>query len=168
MRSIKRCFIKAKDAVKVYYSLPESLSQALVDKLSIIKKHSMEKVEAENFQIYVIDGAPLILKMDEKFFPTLIFEGGLAKLPKVVVDQAAIPYICRGADVMRPGIVKIVGDFQSNSVVAIVDEKYNKPFAVGLSLYSMEEIMRMSSGKVIKNIHYVGDKVWCTIQNIKT
>jgi len=28
--------------------------------------------------------------------------------------------------------------------------------------------MKMGSGKVIKNVHYIGDKVWRIIQNIKT
>lgn len=168
MKHTKRYFIRAKDAIRLYQSLPESLAQALVDKLPIIKKQSMEKVEAENFEIYIIGSNPLIFKMSEKFFPTLIFEDALIKLPKVVVDQGAVPYICRGADVMRPGIVKILGNFQSNSLVTVVDEKHYKPFAVGLSLYPTEEIMKMGSGKVIKNVHYIGDKVWRIIQNIKT
>ena len=74
--------------------------------------------------------------------------------------MGAVKHILNGADIMAPGIVRIIGDFKKGDLVLVVDEKYGKPLAVCEALYSSEEISKMSKGKVLKNLHYVGDKVW--------
>jgi predicted RNA-binding protein (TIGR00451 family) len=66
----------------------------------------------------------------------------------------------KGADVMRPGIVKIAPDVRKDHPVLIVEEKYGKPLAVGVALYDAEEMEACGKGKVIKTIHYVGDDLW--------
>ena len=126
-----------------------------------------EKVELENFEIYLVNGKPILVKIEEKIFPTLIFEDAIKILPKIVVDEGATPYVCRGADVMRPGIIKIIGDFPQNSFVVVVEEKYQKPIALGLSLHSSQEIWMYERGKMVKNLHYVGDDVWNFLKNLK-
>ena len=45
-------------------------------------------------------------------------------------------------------------------IISVVDENHGKPLAVGIALFAGEEIRNMASGKVIKNLHYVGDKIW--------
>jgi len=166
MGRTKRHFIKAKDFIKIYQRLPQILQLALKDELT--KKPEFEKIEFEKNEIYLINKQPVLVKSyEEKIFPTLHFSEALKLLPKVIVDQGAIPYICRGADVMRPGIVRIDGDFQPSSLVVVVDEKHLKPIAVGLSKYSSMEINILRSGKVVENVHYVGDKLWKFLSNLK-
>ncbi|MBN1175611.1 RNA-binding protein [Candidatus Woesearchaeota archaeon] len=80
-------------------------------------------------------------------------------LPKVVVDKGAIKFVVKGADVMRPGIVS-VGSFQCSDFVVIVDETYGKPLAVGKSLFDSKTLLEMKEGKVLLNLHQIGDKFW--------
>ena len=44
-----------------------------------------------------------------------------------------------------------------DSYVVIVDEKNKKPLSVGKMLFTGEEVSLMKTGKVIKNIHWIGD-----------
>ena len=80
-------------------------------------------------------------------------------LPKVIIDMPAVKFITSGADVMRPGI-KQTDEFQKDAIIVIVDETHKKPLAIGKSMFSSEEIKQMGKGKVIKNLHYVGDEIW--------
>ena len=63
---------------------------------------------------------------------------------------------------MRPGIIEIDETIAKDEVIAIIDTNNRKPIAVGVALYSGGEMKLLASGKVIKNIHYVGDKIWDT------
>ena len=81
-------------------------------------------------------------------------------LKKVTVDMGAVKFICNGADVMRPGIVQIDADIQKNDVIMIIDEKNKTPLVVGLALYDSDELENMTDGKVIKNLHFIGDDKW--------
>ena len=42
----------------------------------------------------------------------------------------------------------------------VKDKEYQKPLAVGMSLYDSENGMSLSKGHIINNMHYVGDKFW--------
>jgi PUA domain protein len=81
-------------------------------------------------------------------------------MPKIVVDMGAIPYVCKGADVMAPGVVSIKGEFKENDVLLIIDERHGKPLAVGVALISSENMGAVNRGKTVKTLHYVGDKLW--------
>jgi PUA domain protein len=81
-------------------------------------------------------------------------------LKNVVINMGAVPFMAKGADLMRPGIVGVDGDVAEGDIVAIVDEKNMKPIAVGQSLFSKEEMEKMEFGKMVLNLHYVGDDAW--------
>ena len=74
--------------------------------------------------------------------------------------MGAVRFVINGADIMRPGITSFDEGIQKNDFVVVVDETHNKPLAVCVSLFSSEELLGVDSGKVLKNIHYVGDKLW--------
>ena len=76
--------------------------------------------------------------------------------------MGAVKFVVNGADVMRPGIVEIEEGIAKDEFVAVIDKNNKKPLAVGIALFSSEEMKGMNSGKVIKNIHYVGDELWKT------
>ena len=82
------------------------------------------------------------------------------KLPNIIVDMGAIRYICGGADVMAPGIKDIIGEFKEGSLVVIRDINHKKALAIGKALKSSKEIKGSNKGKVIQNLHYIGDKIW--------
>ena len=120
----------------------------------------VEQAEIEDGTVvYLLDGVISLARRDDTIFPTLmnpIVNG----LPSVVVDMGAVPYVCNGADVMAPGIIKVEGRFEDGGFVVIKDIEYGKALAIGEALFGSEEIREMSKGKAIKNLHNVGDKIW--------
>ena len=122
----------------------------------IDKKQKSELID-EN--IVVVNDEQSFFYYEDKLVPTLKLIMKKDFLKKVVVDMPAVPFMVKGADVMRPGI-KHLEEFEKADFVAIVDETHKKPLAVGLALFSSEEIEEMGKGKVIKNLHWVGDHIW--------
>jgi PUA-domain protein len=80
-------------------------------------------------------------------------------LPKVTIDMPAIPFIMKGADIMRPGITEFE-EFEKGDFVTIVDENNKKSLAVGKMFFSSEEMKELSKGKAVLNLHRVGDEIW--------
>jgi len=79
--------------------------------------------------------------------------------------MGAIKFMCKGANVMRPGI-KSHSEFQKDSIVCIVEESQHKFLAVGKALVSSKELETMQKGEVVKNLHYISDKFWETGKTI--
>ena len=116
--------------------------------------------ETENVEVFFFNGKPLLARADGRLFPTLAFEELLPLMPKIVVDMGAVPYVCKGADVMAPGVVSINGEFEKNDVLLVADERHGKTLAVGVALFSSEDMKATSHGKTVKTLHFVGDKLW--------
>jgi PUA domain protein len=135
-----------------------NLLQVLSKKYGKIDAKKVEVAEFEDRNIYFLDELIEFVKDEKDLYPYL---GGsyLDFLPKVVVDMGAIPFVCNGADIMAPGIVE-VDSFQQGSLVVVRDVTHGKALAVGKSIKSSTEIESEKKGKVIKNLHYVGDKFW--------
>ena len=74
--------------------------------------------------------------------------------------MGAIKFVINGADIMRPGITEIEEGIAKDELVVIIDERNKKPLVVGIALYDSAEMKKITSGKVVKNIHYVGDEIW--------
>jgi PUA-domain protein len=123
-------------------------------------KANVETVEADFGQIILVNGKPLFFKVDDHVLPTLFFKEISAHMPRIVVDMGAIPYVCNGADVMAPGIVRFEGGFSKGDIVLVVDEKHGKPLSLGEILYDAAEAMKVKQGIVVKNVHFVSDKIW--------
>lgn len=114
----------------------------------------------QNNNILVVDNIPSFFNIDDVWVPTLhLLLKYTSLLPKVVVDKGAIKFVVNGADIMRPGITSS-DSFQKGDFIVIVDENYSKPLAVGKSLLSSEDLLASSSGKVISNLHFIGDDIW--------
>jgi PUA domain protein len=68
---------------------------------------------------------------------------------------------------MRPGIVDIEGAFREGELVVVKDEVYNKPLAIGISLIMSTSINKYEKGRVVENLHYVGDRLWRAYKDYK-
>jgi PUA domain protein len=90
----------------------------------------------------------------------LTFNEFVAQAPKIVVDMGAVPYVCKGANVMAPGIRRVEGEFAKGNLVVIVDEKHGKALALGESMFDAATLREAKKGPVIKTLHYVSDKIW--------
>lgn len=122
-------------------------------------KHLEEEI-VEDSLVFFADGKPWIVRVQGRLLPSLKFDLILVTLPKIVVDMGAVPHVVNGAHVMRPGIRQIEGQFGEDDLVAIYDERYRKIIALGLAEHDSESMRSMTKGRVIANIHYVGDHLW--------
>jgi PUA domain protein len=74
--------------------------------------------------------------------------------------MGAVPFVCKGADVMAPGIRRVEGEFGKGDLVVVVDEKHGKALALGESLFDSQTVRNTKKGATVKTLHYVSDKIW--------
>jgi len=160
----KRYFLKAKESKNLLRKASENLKTDL--ELLFKNRGDVEVVETEVGQILLIDGKPLLVKSGEHIYPTLKFDEYFHSATKVVVDMGAVPHVCKGANIMAPGIRRFEGQFDKNSIVFIVDERYGKPIALGTILYDVEDVKHVKQGIVVKNMYYVGDRTWNVLKEL--
>ncbi len=151
-----RIQIRKSDKIKLLKELKDSFGD-VVDSFS---EKKFETATADDLPIVIIEGKLLLFKIGDIYFPTVrgVLELGLMK-NVVKVDAGAIRFVVNGADVMCPGIVSADPDIRAGDPVIIVEETHKKPLAIGIAIISGAE-MKASSGKAIKSVHYVGDKLW--------
>lgn len=133
---------------------------------NLTHKSRVETESVKDSEIILIDGHPVAFRTDGKLVPVLTNTQALEKMARVTVDMGAVPHVVGGADIMAPGIRGVQGVFTENSLVVVVDEKHGKFLAVGSSLLDSEKLKTTKKGKVISNLHYVGDEIWETIKSI--
>ena len=123
-----------------------------------IDAKKVDVAEFEEKKVYFLDERIEFVEDENGLYPYL---GGsyLCFLPRVVVDMGAIRFVCNGADIMAPGIVE-VDEFDAGSLVVVRDVTHGKALAVGKANKSSLEIMSDKRGKVVENLHFVGDKLW--------
>ena len=124
------------------------------------KKDNVEIVDYDNFIMVFINSKPLFFYHNERIIPTLKFLLENMAMKKVIVDMGAVKFVVSGADIMRPGIVEIDKDIEEGEPIAVVDVNNKKPLSVGIALYSSQDMQELDSGKAVKNIHYIGDKIF--------
>jgi PUA domain protein len=126
----------------------------------LVSAKGFDELAVGEEMVYFVDNLPLILRKTIGLLPSLKFEKCVNSLPRVVVDMGAVAHVANGADIMRPGISAIPSNFAKGDLLIIVDEKYGKPLVLGLADVESTEMKSMSKGKVIKNVHFVGDELW--------
>ena len=128
---------------------------------------SMECPKIKNLRVHQIsDDAQIItadrlkiLRISDSYLPFLSETDTLERFPSVIVDMGAVRFMCKGANVMRPGIKKFT-DFKKDGIVCVVEESQHKFLAVGRALVSSSELKDMEKGEVVKNLHYISDRFW--------
>ena len=134
---------------------------------TVSEKWGIEFPKIKNVKVHqilddaqIITGAGIkILKSSGNYLPFLSETETLKKFPSVMVDMGAVKFMCKGANVMRPGI-KNYTEFEKDNLVCIVEESQHKFLAIGKSLVASSELENMEKGEVIKNIHYISDRFW--------
>jgi PUA-domain protein len=160
----RRYPLKAKEAKQI---VEEASKKLRLDVESLFgAKANVEVVESDVGEIYLIEGKPVLYKVGIEILPTLLFSEFNSIAPKIVVDMGAIPYVCKGATVMAPGIVRIEGEFNKGDLVLVVDMKHGKALALGESLLDAEIAKQTKKGPVVKTLHYVSDKIWEYTKNL--
>lgn len=119
-----------------------------------------KRVELEDDFKLFCDGALSFVKKENLWIPSLHLLQKNNFLKTVTVDMGAVKFVCGGADVMRPGIAAFDADIQKDEIIAIIDQLHKKPLAVGKIIMTGTEAQALQKGKIIQNLHYVGDEFW--------
>ncbi len=117
----------------------------------------------KDIKVILYEGSSAFLIRGESVIPSLrlFLASDVRTLPhRIIVDMGAIRFVTNGADIMRPGITDADPNISEGSFVVIGDVNHGKPLAIGIAMYSGEELLAMDDGKVVKNLHYVGDSIW--------
>ena len=152
----KRRRIRKKEARRLEEKMVES---AGISPFS--SKDDIDLAEMGDITLIFSGGTVVGLIMDKKPFPSL--RGILAATPtkrQVTVDMGAVKFLYNGADVMAPGIIEADPDIKEGNIVWVREEKHGKPLVVGIALMDGKKMVESRSGKAIKTIHSIGDKIW--------
>ena len=161
-QKLRRYTLRSKESKQILMQASEKLKFNLESVFG--SKATVEIVEADLGDLLLFDGKPVLFRIGDAVLPTLLATEILKQLPKAVVDMGAVRFVCNGADVMAPGIVRYEGTFGKGDLVVVVDVKHSKPLAVGEALVGFDEAKATKQGPIIKSKHYVSDKVWSSMK----
>jgi PUA domain protein len=153
----QRHILKAKEARLITDQVSRRLKIDVEKMIGGKAKFEIAKTDLGDF--YFVNGRPLLYGISG-VLPTLFFTELVGRMPKIVVDMGAVPYVCKGADVMAPGIVRVEGEFGVGDLVLVVDVNHGKMLVIGEALYDAENARKVEKGAVVKSLHFVGDKIW--------
>ncbi len=141
----------------------DELAASLADHLGVdLAGDDFERVEFTDVDrvVVLVDGEPLVASFDGDLFLTV--RGANAFPPDrhvVTVDSGAISFVSDGANVMRPGIVDATDDIAPGDLVVVVEENHGKALAVARAETDGDDMLG-DSGKVLENLHHVGDDLY--------
>ncbi len=107
------------------------------------------------------------MKIGNDIVPFLIIDKFLEISGKVIIDKGAVRFICNGANIMRPGVIRVEGSFKTDDIIGAEEAQHGKMLAVGFALVNSSEIQDMSKGVVMRNMHYIGDKFWEAFKSVR-
>ncbi len=161
---VERRFVKEKEA-KILLTEFSGRTGSQPKRLPDLKP-PLEVARVDNVDVFFAGGKPLFARVEGRLFPTLVRDELLLGLARATVNMGAVPFVCNGADVMAPGIVGFEGKFKVGDFVVVVDERHHRPIAIAEALFDSGEAEKLGQGKVLKNVHYVGDKVWKAVKQL--
>ncbi|MHA1310977.1 MAG: DUF1947 domain-containing protein [Candidatus Helarchaeota archaeon] len=166
MKLKNRHFLRSDEIKRLKKEISDKFGEDSIIKI-LPKNSKVEIAELEDFfPIYIINNKIMLFRKNSQLIPSLkALRNNILDLPEIIVDMGAIKYVVNGADVMRPGIVEINDNIKEGSYVKIIEMSFKRPLAIGIALYDANVIKSMKKGKVIKNIHYINDKIWKFLEN---
>ena len=135
-------------------------------KIELPKQKNIKTHDVNEKGVIITGNGITAVKIGDDILPFLDDIQILEKFPYVTVDMGAVKFVCKGANVMRPGITKF-SDFESGEIVCVVEESQNKFLAVGRAEMSSKELEDTNKGEVIKSMHYISDDFWESKKEIK-
>jgi len=143
-------------------TLQARLREQIGDGAALFASDRVEIAETDApFQLYVVDRKLFLFEKDSWVFPTL---RGAIERPfpqrRIVVDMGAVPFLVKGADVMRPGIVSVTDDVKAGCPAVVADVRHGKPLAIAIAHFDAQAMREQQKGKMAKTVHYVSDQIW--------
>ena len=112
---------------------------------------------------YMEEGLFIVLPIERFYIPFIDSLDMFRDYPRIEVDEGAAKALLRGADLMAPGI-KGYTEFDVGELVVI--GYGNSYIAIGEALEPSSRLSEMERGKVIKTLHYKGDKIWKEVKKL--
>lgn len=138
----------------------EIINTFSVYNLDLTKYKRFEVVYTDKEEILLGDKETIGFYHNNVCYPSLkLLLTVQTNIPCIYLDLGAIPFITKGADLMKPG-VKDLDNFNNGQLVIMKDAIHKKPLALGIAEFSSEEMRTLEKGKVVKTIHYIGDNIW--------
>mmetsp|Transcript_5750 Transcript_5750/g.5221 ORF Transcript_5750/g.5221 Transcript_5750/m.5221 type:complete len:126 (+) Transcript_5750:179-556(+) len=84
-------------------------------------------------------------------------------MPHMQCDKGAIKHILSGSDIMCQGLTSPGGkmdEVESEQVVAVMAEGKEHAMAIGYTLMSKKNIIKVNQDKCIQLLMYLGDGMW--------
>ena len=135
-------------------------------KIDLPKQKNIKTHDVNEKGVIITGNGITAIKIGDDILPFLDDVQILEKFPYVTVDMGAVKFVCKGANVMRPGITRF-SYFESGEIVCVIEESQNKFLAVGKAEMSSKEAEDANKGEVIKNMHYISDDFWESKKEIK-
>jgi len=135
-------------------------------KIEVPKQKNVRTHQIDEKGVIITGNGVTAVKIGEDILPFLGDVPILEKFPYVIVDMGAIKFVCKGANIMRPGITKF-SDFEKGEIVGIIEESQHKFLAVGKAEIPSKQLDETKKGEVIKNMHYISDIFWESEKEIK-
>jgi len=135
-------------------------------KIDVPKQKNVRTHQIDEKGVIITGNDVTAVKIGENILPFLGDVPTLEKFPFVIVDMGAIKFVCKGANIMRPGIIKS-SDFEKDEIVCVIEESQHKFLAVGKAKMSSKQLDETEHGEVIKNMHYISDIFWESEKEIK-
>lgn len=153
---MKKWVLSRHDSVDTIGKIESSLQL----KLNLARSTQASCEEPEDGVVFVHLDDLIFIHIADAFIPFLGSAATLALFPAAVVDEGAIKFMLKGADVMRPGIKSFEPWGAAGKTVVVKEEKKGRSIAIGQSTVNSEEAQSMSKGVCLKNVHHVGDRYW--------
>jgi malignant T-cell-amplified sequence len=145
----------------------ERVQQSSGLKLQLERSAQVELIQPDSDVTFlVVDGRYTFVEVDGSIIPFVGSKELTSLLPSVYVDEGAVRFILKGADVMRPGIARYDEWGEKGSLIVIRDEAKQRAIALGRTSVASSEMPGMSRGASIQNLHYAGDRVWISYKKI--
>ena len=142
----------------IYLSNKEKKKISQLFNFEISKKDILYKRKIENYFIYFLNDKKFLIEKDKLLFFHLNYLNDNISYKKIFVDNGAVSFVLKGANIMKPGIVDFDMTIEKNDLVQIENKMFPKVLAVGISLFSSSEIKDLKKDVIIKNLHYLKDK----------
>lgn len=145
--------LKDKEVEKYHKEIDSKLGDSLFSATGAV-----DVADCQGRKVLLLDQKPLATFFDDEVFPTV--KGLLQIAPEkryVTVDMGAVEFIYNGADIMAPGIVDADEGIENGDLVWVREVEHEKPLAVGRAMTDGKEMIGSQKGKVVKNLHHVGD-----------
>jgi len=150
----------------------EKIQSSCDIRLDISRSAQVEIIEPEDdVRFVIVDGRYAFVEqasadVPATFIPFVGSQPVLDLFPSARIDDGAVKYIIKGADVMRPGIVKYDEWGAMGRLVVVRDDAKGRGLAIGRTMVASQEMAKLTKGNCIKNLHHAGDRIWDSYRKI--